>query len=64
MTLKKLSEKFDEINDYFSHETQFILAGSHCDEDTKIALDEIARQTFYAIAETQSAIINYLKSQD
>ena len=64
MTLNQLTKKLDDISDIFSRETQFILSTSHCDEDTKLALDDIARQTFYALSQTQSAIIDYLKSQN
>lgn len=64
MTLKQLSEKFGDISDTFAHETQFMLSSSHCDEDTRIALDELSRQIFYALTETQDTLINYLKSQN
>ena len=62
MSLDELRIKFEEANNYFSSATQAYLASSNCDADTRYALDEIARQTFYAIAETQSAILQYLQS--
>lgn len=61
MPVDNLQRRFEEINNAFSSSVQLYIASSQCDADTKLALDEIARQTFYAIVETQSAIIDCLR---
>lgn len=61
MTVSELKDRFDRANNVFSSTVQDCLMSCHCDEDTRTALDEITRQAFYAIAETQDAIIEYLK---
>ena len=61
MNVNELKERFDEIDITFSSTVQNCLLSCQCDVDTRNALDEIARQAFYALAETQDAIIEYLK---
>lgn len=63
MTLNELQEKLAEVNEAYSLAAQTYIATCQCDQDTRNALDEIVRQTFYAIAETQNAILEYLKSE-
>lgn len=63
MTLNELQNKLTEVNEAYSFAAQTYLATSQCDPDTRNALDEIARQTFYAIVETQNAILEYLKKE-
>lgn len=60
MTKWELQTRFSEVADDFSSSVQSYLADCSCDADTKNALDEIARQSFYALRETQEAIIKYL----
>lgn len=63
MTLNELQNKLTDVNEAYSFAAQTYLATSQCDPDTRNALDEIARQTFYAIVETQNAILEYLKKE-
>ncbi len=61
MTKTELKNEFTSALDTFSDTVQTYLNSCHCDEDTKMALDEIARQCFYALASTQEAIMKYIE---
>lgn len=63
MTIDELQEKFNSASEAYSLAAQTYLGTCQCDPDTRNALDEIARQTFYAIVETQNAILEYLKNE-
>ena len=63
MTLNELQDKLTEVNEAYSFAAQTYLATCQCDTDTRSALDEIAKQAFYAIVETQNAILEYLKKE-
>lgn len=60
MQKSELKQNFEKISDDFSIAVKDCLSNSLCGEETKIALNEIARQTFYALCETQKLIIEYL----
>lgn len=61
MTKDEMKSKFEEASEQFSLAVQNYLADCSCDSDTKAALDEIARQCFYALCETQDAIVKYIE---
>ena len=63
MTLNELQNKLTDVNEAYSLAAQTYIATCQCDQDTRNALDEISRQTFYAIVETQNAILEYLKNE-
>lgn len=60
MTKFELKQGFEKTANDFSIAVQDCLKTSSCDEETKIALNEIARQMFYTIHETQELIVKYL----
>ena len=63
MTIEELENKFSETRDFFGESVQAYLNQCACDADTRLALDEVARQAFHALAQTQSALIQYLESK-
>ena len=63
MTVAELENKFSETLDSFGESVQAYLNRCACDADTRLALDEVARQAFHALAQTQSALIEYLESK-
>ena len=60
MDISALKLRFSNASDDFASSVQSYLKDCACDQETKSALDEIARQSFYALRETQTAIIDYL----
>lgn len=63
MNISDLQNKFTEASEHYSFAVQTYLGTCACDADTKYALDEISRQMFYALIETQNALIEYLKEK-
>lgn len=63
LRIEELQGRFTEAAESFSFSVQTYLSVCHCDEDTKAALDEIARQAFHAIVGTQNALIEYLEEK-
>lgn len=61
MDKKELRTVFAQSSEQFSSAVQNYLSSCPCDADTKAALDEIARQCFYALTETQNAIMKYIE---
>lgn len=62
MTTKDLEQRFTQINGGFSSSVMDYLEGCHCDDMTRNALEAVIRETHYALSKTQSAILEYLKS--
>lgn len=60
MTVEELTARFENTSDDFANAVQTTLKDSPCDAETKATLDEVARQAFYALRETQQAVIEYL----
>lgn len=60
MTKSDLKDAFAQSSEQFSLAVQQYLSSCHCDGDTKQALDEIARQFFFALVETQDAIMKFI----
>ena len=63
MTLPELEKDFECSLNEFSFSAQTFLGNSQCDTDTKEALDYISRQFFFALQDTQRAIVEYLRKQ-
>lgn len=63
MNISDLQNKFTDVSEHFSFTVQAYLGTCQCDPDTKYALDEISKQAFYALTETQNALIEYLKEK-
>ena len=63
MTIEELRTSFAETSEFFALTTQQYLSSCLCDEDARIALDEIARQAFHALVQTQNALLDYLESK-
>lgn len=63
MRVDDLRQAFSDASSQFSDEVRFYLRHCPCDDDTKDALEEIARQYFYSLTMTQDAIIKYLSEE-
>lgn len=60
MTKDELKARLLEATDEFSYNVQTYLPTCNFDSEIKNALDEIARQSFYALRETQEALLEFL----
>lgn len=63
MNVTDLDKKLSNIADDFASEVQMHLRTSSCSPDTIDALDEIARQLFYALRGYKDAIVEYERSR-
>ena len=63
MTIQELDGQLVKTADEFAAAMRECVQSSSCDSATKEALDEIARQTFYALRETQKEIVRYVESK-
>lgn len=63
MTLPELEKDFECSLTEFSFSAQAFLNTSKCTPDTKEALDHISKQFFFALQDTQRAIVEYLRKQ-
>lgn len=62
-TIQELDKRLEKSADDFAAAMREHIQASSCDGATREALDEIARQTFYALRETQKEIVRYLESK-
>ena len=64
MNINKLDQQLtDIVNTYSDNVRSLYKEGSH-EPATEHDINELARQTFYALDEFRKNIINYLKEQD
>lgn len=63
MRIDELRQAFADASSQFSDEIHLYLKHCPCDDDTRDALDELARQYFYSLTMTQNAVIKYLSEK-
>ena len=63
MNIRDLSKSFEQSADDFSSSFSSYLADSGLSSELKDVLDELSRQSFYALRETQKSLIQYLEER-
>ena len=62
-SIQELDKRQQKAADDFAAASKEQIQTSSCDKPTREVLDEIARQAFYALRETQKEIVRYLESK-